>query len=410
MALDDAVVRQLLKKLEADREAYLATLARTHELLAKALSTKSESKAGGLEVVPETDLLETLHQPVKKSGVPESLGQSSTFSAEDDETDDDESLFVQDTLPPETYSEHDLREYLRHYSWTEHGQNILGPVVRDRQFLDRPSLFPLDAGAQADRSHISHHNVYEVGTDGAPLPYRPSSSAQKISKSLAIWQALNITNADPTKQRHAVGKIVIVREPSPLLFGAIHFTMNQHFDMDEIFGLLADNSPTRAYMNRAFAVEPRQQRTFIFSLKYFTIVGDDCQPKPWQQSDKDLRVSESHIPITRCSSTIALSLTGKPTATVKNRARRAKTEVGQVYDPFSPWRVLSVQCFPDWKSTMDSHDSTKHYVNGPEAFLMTLLTEYRDAQKRFMELHRRIVALATPPVSQIISLSNMTFQ
>jgi hypothetical protein len=48
---------------------------------------------------------------------------------------------------------------------------------------------------------------------------------------------------------------------------------------------------------------------------------------------------------------------------------------------------------------MDSHDSTKHHVNGPEAFLMTLLTEYRDAQKRFMEIHRKIVALATPPVS-----------
>jgi len=48
---------------------------------------------------------------------------------------------------------------------------------------------------------------------------------------------------------------------------------------------------------------------------------------------------------------------------------------------------------------MDSHDSTKHYVNGPEAFLMTLLTEYRDAQKRFMEIRRKIVALATPPVS-----------
>jgi hypothetical protein len=251
----------------------------------------------------------------------------------------------------------------------------------------------------ADRSHLSHHNAYEVGTDGAPLPHRPSSTVQKISKSLAIWQSLNLTNADPTKQRHAVGKIIIVREPSPMLFGALHLTMNQHFDMDEIFTRLADNSPTRAYMNRAFAPEPRQQRTFVVVLKYFTIIGDDCKPKSWQQSDAELKGSNSHIPITRCCSTIALSLTGSPTSTVKNRARRAKTEVGNVYDPFSPWRVLSVQCFPHWKSIMDSHDSTKHYVNGPEAFLMTLLTEYRDAQKRFMEIRRKIVALATPPVS-----------
>ncbi|KAI7223907.1 hypothetical protein KC333_g217 [Hortaea werneckii] len=32
---------------------------------------------------------------------------------------------------------------------------------------------------------------------------------------------------------------------------------------------------------------------------------------------------------------------------------------------------------------MDVHDATHHYVNGPEAFLVTLLGEYKDAQKRF---------------------------
>jgi hypothetical protein len=403
MALDDAVVREILKKLEADREAYLTTLAKTHELLARALTAKtvptSPTTVRGLEIVPETAQLERAHEPTRRAGIPESLGQSSTFSVEDDEaTDDDESLFVQETLPPETYSEEQLRKHLKTYSWNEYGHSILGSLPRDHQYLEQPSLFPLDAGPVADRSHLSHHNVYEVGTDGAPLPHRPSSSTKKISKSLAIWQSLNITNADLTRQRHAVGKIVIVREPSPTLFGAVHLTMNQHFDMDELFTLLADSSPTVAYMNRAFLPEPRQQRTFVICLKYFTIVGDDCKPKAWQQSDAGLKGSASHIPISRCSSVVALSLSGSPTNTVKNRARRAKTEVGNVYDPFSPWRVLSVQCFPDWKSTMDSHDSTKHYVNGVEAFLRTLLTEYRDAQKRFMEIHRRIVALATPPV------------
>lgn len=48
---------------------------------------------------------------------------------------------------------------------------------------------------------------------------------------------------------------------------------------------------------------------------------------------------------------------------------------------------------------MDSHDSTKHYVNGPEAFLTTLLAEFKDAQKRFEELYNRISKLVTPPVS-----------
>jgi len=96
MALDDALVKELLKKLDQDRETYLTTLTRTHELLAKAVSAKSTtSPAGALMPVPETAELWTTPEPTKRPGVPESLGQSSTFSAEDeDDTDDNESLFV----------------------------------------------------------------------------------------------------------------------------------------------------------------------------------------------------------------------------------------------------------------------------------------------------------------------------
>ena len=48
---------------------------------------------------------------------------------------------------------------------------------------------------------------------------------------------------------------------------------------------------------------------------------------------------------------------------------------------------------------MDSHDSTKHYVNGPEAFLTTILAEFKDAQKRFGEVYNKITKLVTPSVS-----------
>ena len=52
-------------------------------------------------------------------------------------------------------------------------------------------------------------------------------------------------------------------------------------------------------------------------------------------------------------------------------------------------------------SNTESHDSTKHYVNGPDAFLNTLLIEYKDAQKRFEEISQRVTKLVTPPVSNI---------
>jgi hypothetical protein len=47
---------------------------------------------------------------------------------------------------------------------------------------------------------------------------------------------------------------------------------------------------------------------------------------------------------------------------------------------------------------MDSHDSTKHYINGPEAFLHTLLAEFKDAEKRFDDIYTRISKLVIPPV------------
>lgn len=49
---------------------------------------------------------------------------------------------------------------------------------------------------------------------------------------------------------------------------------------------------------------------------------------------------------------------------------------------------------------MDSHDSTKHYVNGPEAFLHTLLAELKDAEKRFRDINTSITKLVTPEVSE----------
>jgi hypothetical protein len=55
------------------------------------------------------------------------------------------------------------------------------------------------------------------------------------------------------------------------------------------------------------------------------------------------------------------------------------------------------QCYPDWKSTVDVHEKNRHYVNGPEAFLVTLLAEYQDASKRFMLMNKRIVKMVTPP-------------
>jgi hypothetical protein len=117
----------------------------------------------------------------------------------------------------------------------------------------------------------------------------------------------------------------------------------------------------------------------------------------WQGSDQERERKDGHIPISRCSAVVALSLVGEPSRKLKNSARRAKTKHGYVFDPWLPWHVLNIQAYPDWKSTTESHDSTKHYVNGPDAFLNSLLVEYKDAQKRFEEISQRVTKLITPP-------------
>jgi cell division septum initiation protein DivIVA len=65
--------------------------------------------------------------------------------------------------------------------------------------------------------------------------------------------------------------------------------------------------------------------------------------------------------------------------------------------------VLQLECFPDWKSTPINgnpytFEAGHKYLNGPEAFLHALLTEYRDARKRYDEIYRQITELVTPPL------------
>ena len=184
-----------------------------------------------------------------------------------------------------------------------------------------------------------------------------------------------------------------------MLFAALHYTMKDHFDMDKIFEMLEANGKTKAFSHSPWADNPKHRNTFVFNFEYYTIVGDGCVPMKWQRADEELGGSETHVPVTRCSSIVALALEGKPVSKIRHKGRRnplGKRE-GEIFDPFSPWHCLSIQAYPDWRSSIDSHDSTKHYVNGPEAFLVTLRAEFKDAQKRLMDVYHRISDLVTTP-------------
>lgn len=238
MALDAATAQEMLRKLAEDRAIYLSTLTRAEDLLTQALAASA-----GIQNTPQLTS-ETIRRNTGTTFDVESVQNGSTTQVDSDsDTDDDESLFVQQNLPPEAYDEQGLREHIKTYKWTKVGQEILGDVLTKDLPPEKESLFPRALGAVADRSHLTHYSIFDVGNDGAPLPIRPIGTRDNsaTSRATAIWENIRKTNADPERERLAVGRITIVREPSPMLFAALHYTMNKHFDVDGLFQLLYDD-------------------------------------------------------------------------------------------------------------------------------------------------------------------------
>ncbi|KAL6241033.1 hypothetical protein RBB50_012128 [Rhinocladiella similis] len=424
MVLDPDTIRLLIQQLEADRRAYLSTFEKFHETLEQALNgrsvkddTLSESTLLGssskpLVASPKVPPLSSPGRGIEQPTVPQALTKShraatyilehsqshqtkdSIFTGDlTSDSEDDESLFAQEFLPATDYSEVDLIDHLKSHNWDIYSKYILQDLLRNLSLLEN-GVFLKDRHHQIDANH-QHADIYHVSTDGAPLRYSRGDSEEGP---LAVWEALRSTNSD-LKRHQAVGRIIIVREPPSSLFAALHLTMRNYFDMDSIYRMLIDDStPTKALTKGYLEKDHRRQRSVVFVFKYHTLIGDGRSPLPWQNHDDSVKEpSDDHIPLSTCSSVVALSLAGKSSHTLRRNSRKRKSIVGHIYDPFAPWHVLSIQCFPDWRSSVDVHETNYHYVNGPDAFLSSLMVEYRDAVKRFREVFSSIQQLATPP-------------
>ena len=411
---NDDRIAQLVQQLEADRRVF----EKLFDTLSQALQvqpnggnrrqvpenipqTSSASAVPGVDTppkpqqpkrrttsltsAPSSHILEIQHQARQpKDSIYTGDGSS--------DSEDDESFFAQETLAPRDTSETDLIEHLRTHPWDIYSKFILQDLLRNIELLSA-GIFVKDRHHQTDANH-QHADVYHVGTDGAPIRLSRGDSDEGP---LASWEALKSVNVDLSRKQ-AVGRIIIVREPASSLFAALHLTMSDDFDMDSIYRILIDDhTPSKALTKGYLKKDQRRQRSIVIVFKYHTIVGDGRAPLPWQSHEDDLDSSEDHIPLTTCSSVVGLSLAGKPAYTLRRNSRKSKSVLGSVYDPFAPWHVLSIQCFPDWNSSVDAHEHGHHYVNGADAFLATLLAEYKDAVKRFKVVYKKIQGLATPP-------------
>ena len=159
MALDAATAQEMLKQLADDRTKYFETLTRAHDVLAEALSAAASGKS------PPRLTTEAVHRKTEADSVThevETVSKDSANSVEEDysDTDDDESLFVQQTLPKEVYDEEGLRKHIKEYDWTEAGRDILGDIVGRDQVVQRGTIFPTSTGEVEDRSHLSHYSIF----------------------------------------------------------------------------------------------------------------------------------------------------------------------------------------------------------------------------------------------------------
>jgi hypothetical protein len=188
---------ELLKKLDADRDAYVATLFQFHEALARTVI--SSSSAAQTPASPSI-------RPVFDRGARLSLGESerkatgagpityrsSFISGEDDEaSDDDQALYVQDLLPSASFDDEHLRSHLKNYRWNDDAKKILEPILTGEGRMRDPHLFLTGQQSIEDRSHCSVCQVFDVGSDGAPLPLHSDHALENIPGQ-AMWQYVKV--------------------------------------------------------------------------------------------------------------------------------------------------------------------------------------------------------------------------
>lgn len=202
-------IDQLLRQLDAQRDAYLDAFQKAHEVLAQNLA--SAAVAAGSSATPAPSLPPRSMSREQRSPRPSvtlseaqtristgisTLHASSASKAtgEESEDDEDENLYVQQPLEHRLFDHEGLRAHLRSYKWTDADRVILQGIINSPTRMQQPTLFPTTPGRVEDRSHLSHHQVYDVGPDGAPLQVELPESERSPSNALHIWNTIKEIN------------------------------------------------------------------------------------------------------------------------------------------------------------------------------------------------------------------------
>ena len=164
MALDAATAQEMIKKLAEGQAQYLHTLNRAHDILAQALAAASTGKPAPRLTTEGVRRIPNLRAPPKlevESVKKDSKG--SILTAEDDEpsTEDNESLFVSQHLPPRRYDEDGFRKHLHEHEWSDACRVILHELLENLHLVRKKNIFPTAPNALKDRSHLSYYSILD---------------------------------------------------------------------------------------------------------------------------------------------------------------------------------------------------------------------------------------------------------
>jgi hypothetical protein len=197
MALTAMDAKELLAKLEADRNSYLATLQQVADALSNVI-TASQTSAQAPLIEPRHDSVSRLSPrdgdtaPKDVDSVTSPIKTSFISGEDDDASDDDEALYVQDILAKKSFDDEHLRSHLKSYKWNGYSQEILKSLWTNMGRLKSPELFTAKKPAE-EGSHYSLYQVFDVGNDGTPLPLHENPAVENMPKDQAVWHIIKVS-------------------------------------------------------------------------------------------------------------------------------------------------------------------------------------------------------------------------
>jgi hypothetical protein len=158
MALDAAAAQELVRKLQADREAYLETVNKSNELLIQLIASYGQISPPSSQPRLTSDAFNRLLPSSTIDVESVQKGSAGGFSGEfDTDSDDGQSLSVQVPLAAEQFTEMGFRDHLLKYDWPEASKEVLKTILGNNVVLGRRPIFPTEKGPVEDRSHLTHY-------------------------------------------------------------------------------------------------------------------------------------------------------------------------------------------------------------------------------------------------------------